>query len=269
MAKLKGSTVLIVLGVALIALGAAYPFVTLVVDTTAPTLSNFVPASGSVIPSINSASVTAADSTSGVQQVLFSLGNADTGQYIIYQKSATLTSGTKNSGTWSVTITEVSTPGNYYIYWQACDYAGNWKTATVTFKIYTQLQGKWYINDQEITSTSQTVYSRSASVSFKFQKTAGIDDSYISCWVEEGGTKILTLTLTNTTSHIWTGSYTFSSGTHNIAIKAYDGTTTITYSIVGLTIPGAVEWVMTTQQTLILAGVLSIAAGAVLRVKKR
>jgi hypothetical protein len=35
MAKLKGSTVLIFLGVALIAIGAAYPLVTLVVDTTA------------------------------------------------------------------------------------------------------------------------------------------------------------------------------------------------------------------------------------------
>jgi hypothetical protein len=269
MAKLKGSTVLIVLGVALLALGAAYPLVTLVVDTTAPTLSNFVPASGSVIPSINSASVTATDSTSGVQQVFFTLDNADTGQHIVFAKLATLTSGSIYSGVWSVTFTEVSTPGNYLIKWQAYDYAGNWATATVTFKIYTQLQGKWYINDIEITSTSQTVYSRSASVSFKFQKTAGIDDSYISCWVEEGGTKILTLTLTNATSHIWTGNYTFTSGTHNIAIKAYDGTTTITYSIVGLTIPGAVEWVMTTQQTLILAGVLSIAAGAVLRVKKR
>jgi hypothetical protein len=54
-----------------------------------------------------------------------------------------------------------------------------------------------------------------------------------------------------------------------MTLKAYDGTTTITYSVVGLTIPGAVVWVMTTQQTLILAGMLSIIAGVVLRVKKK
>jgi hypothetical protein len=268
MEKLKGSTVLIVLGVALIAIGAAYPFVTVVVDTSAPTLSNFVPASNSVVPSINSASVTASDSQSGVQAVYFSLGNLDTSQYLIKQQPASLTSGDKYSGTWSITFSEITTPGKYFIYWQAGDYAGNWQTVMVQFTIYTQLQGKWYINDIEITSTTQTIYSKTTSVSFKFQKTAGIDDSYISCWVEEGGTKILTLSLTDSTNHIWTGSYTFSAGTHNLAIKAYDGTTTITYSIVGLTIPGAVVWVMTTQQALVLAGVIALVAGVVMRVKK-
>jgi len=268
MEKLRGSTILIVLGVALIAIGAAYPLVTLVVDTTAPTLSNFGPGSGAVVPSIDSAWVTAEDSGSGVQAVYFSLANLDTKTYIIQQQPATLTTGDKYRGTWQIYFSKVTTPGKYIIYWQAGDYAGNWATYQVTFTIYTQLQGKWYINDQEITSTTQTVYSKTATVSFKFQKTAGIDDSYISCWVEEGGTKILTLSLTDSTNHIWTGSYTFSAGTHNLTIKAYDGTTTITYSIVGLTIPGAVVWVMTTQQALVLAGVLALVAGVVMRVKK-
>jgi hypothetical protein len=162
----------------------------------------------------------------------------------------------------------LTTPGTYQFNFSVANNAGLWSSKAGSFRIYTQLQGKWYINDQEITSSSQTVYSTSTTVRFKFQKTAGIDDSYISCWVEEGGTKILTLSLTDSTNHIWTGSYTFTAGTHNLAIKAYDGTATITYSIVGLTIPGAVEWVMTTQQTLVLAGVLALVAGAVMRVKK-
>jgi hypothetical protein len=112
----------------------------------------------------------------------------------------------------------------------------DWNPAPAPPPAPTQLQGNWYINDIAITSITQTIYS-SSTITFKFVKTAGIDDSYISCWVEEGGTKILTLTLTDTTNHIWTGTYTFTPGTHNLAIKAYDGTTTITYSVVGLTIP--------------------------------
>jgi hypothetical protein len=269
MEKLKGSTALIVLGIALLAFGAVYPFVTLVVDTTAPTLSNFVPANGSVVPSINSASVTASDSVSGVSSVYFSLANLDTNTYVITQQPATLISGDKYSGQWQINFTVINTPGKYVIYWQAGDVAGNWATVAVYFQIYTALQGKWYVAGQEITSTTQTVYVTNATVDFKFVKTAGIADSYISCWVEEGGTKILTLSLTDSTNHIWTGSYTFTAGTHTLTLKAYDGTTTITYSVVGLTIPGAVVWVMTTQQALILAGMLSIVAGAVMRIKKK
>jgi hypothetical protein len=181
-----------------------------------------------------------------------------------------LVNGTIYDGIWSISFSDLATPGNNYkIYFIVKNNAGLTTSKNVYFNIYTALQGTWWINNQQITSSSQTIYSTTTTVNFTFQKTAGLDDSYISCWVEEGGTKILTLTLTDTTNHIWTGSYTFTAGTHNLAIKAYDGTTTITYSIVGLTIPGAVVWVMTTQQALILAGMLSIVAGVVLRIKKK
>jgi hypothetical protein len=267
MEKLKGSTVLIVLGVALIAIGAAYPLVTLVVDTEPPTILSTNPANGSVVASVTALEATIKDSVSGVSSV--SLGYIAPSTTVIVGGAATLVSGDKYQGTWQWTPPlPPTTPGQYKLTVTAKDAAGNTQYQEFTFTIYTQLQGKWYINDQEITSSSQTIYSKSTTVTFKFQKTAGIDDSYISCWVEEGGTKILTLSYTDSTNHIWTGSYTFSAGTHNLAIKAYDGTATITYSIVGLTIPGAVVWVMTTQQALVLAGVMALVAGVVMRVKK-
>jgi hypothetical protein len=240
---------------------------TLVVDTSAPALSNFVPADRSVVVSINSASATASDSESGVSAVYFSLGSYDTKQYLIKQQPANLTSGDKYSGTWSLTFSTVSTPGNYFIYWQAGDYAGNWATVMVQFTIYTQLQGKWYINDIEIINTSQTIYSKTTSVSFKFQKTAGTDDAKISCWVEEGGTKILTLTLSDSTSHIWTGNYTFSNGKHNLALKANDGTSTITMSIINLQI--GEEWTPPPIGINQLLGVVLIVVGTVLALRKK
>jgi len=258
MEKLKGSTILIVLGIALLAFGAVYPFVTLVVDTTAPTFGGSCPSDGATYSAVTSISIYVYDAESGVKSVTCQI---DSTTYTLSPHKTEPDLWVASGGTTAV--------GTHTFKFTATNNAGLTSTKSGTFTIYTQLQGNWYIANQQITNSSQTVYSTSATVSFKFQKTAGIDDSYISCWVEEGGTKILTLTLTDSTNHIWTGNYTFAAGTHNLAIKAYDGTATITYSIVGLTIPGAFVWVMTTQQALILAGMLSIVAGVVLRIKKK
>jgi hypothetical protein len=265
MEKLKASTTLIVLGIALLAIGAFYPFVTLVVDTTGPEIAGTTPANGVVYAQLTSLDVHCRDLESGVKSVQMVINGSSYG--LKYQAASP---NYPNYDWWTkdLSYTPINTPGTYTYTVTVTNNAGLQTSQSGTFTIYTQLQGNWYINGQQITSTSQTVYSTSTTVSFKFQKTAGIADSYITCWVEEGGTKILTLTLTDTTNHIWTGSYTFSAGTHTLSLKAYDGTTTITYSIVGLTIPGAVVWVMTTQQALVLAGVLALVAGVVMRVKK-
>jgi hypothetical protein len=269
MEKLKGSTALIVLGIALLAFGAIYPFVTLVVDNTAPIITETNPANGQTYMSVNVVTANVVDQESGVKSVYARIFTPDGTSW--FSGYMTLVSGNIGSGQWKLSLQgSITTPsGIWGIKFNATNYAGMSTILDVAFQIYTQLQGKWYINNIEITDNAQTVYSTNATVTFKFQKTAGIEDSKISCWVEEGTTKILTLTLTDTTNHIWTGSYTFSAGTHNLAIKAYDGTATITYSIVGLTIPGAFIWVMTTQQALLLAGALSIVAGVVMRIKKK
>jgi hypothetical protein len=268
MEKLKGSTILIVLGIALLAFGVAYPFVTLVIDNTPPIIVSTVPADGQTYATLTAVSIHVKDPESGIRAVAFAIYNPSGVQ--LMGGALSLQTGDMYDGTWGGNIAAITTPGNGYTAWFRASNQMYMNTEiTVHFNIYTALQGDWYIANIKITSSSQTVYSNTTSINFKFQKTAGIDDSYISCWIEEGGTKILTLTLTDTTNHIWTGTYTFTPGTHNLAIKAYDGTTTITYSIVGLTIPGAFIWVITTQQALLLAGVLAIVAGVVMRIKKK
>jgi hypothetical protein len=272
MEKLKGSTALMVLGIALLAFGAVYPFVTLVVDTAPPTFVSTVPAAGQVYASLTSASAHVTDDVSGVKQVRFYLYNYQTASYIYNAVVMSLTSGNSMDGTWTYTFpTALTTPGKYAAEFIAQDNAANVKdTGWMNFTIYTQLQGNWYINDQQITSTSQTVYSSSTSITFKFVKTAGIDDSYITVIVSgSSSVRSFNYNVDHVSAGTWQSTWTLEAGTWTITLKAYDGTTTITYSVVGLTIPGAFIWVMTTQQALILAGMLSIVAGVVLRIKKK
>jgi hypothetical protein len=271
MEKLKGSTALIVLGIALLAFGAVYPFVTLVVDTTAPTFVSTVPAANQVYASVSQCSAHVTDDVSGVKQVVCYIYNYQTAT--TYMASMTLSSGNNMDGTWTCAPPggTITTPGKYAVAMVAQDNAANnGNTGWINFTIYTQLQGNWYINDQQITSTSQTVYSSSTSITFKFVKTAGIDDSYITVIVSgSSSVRSFNYNVDHVSAGTWQSTWTLEAGTWTITLKAYDGTTTITYSVVGLTIPGAFIWVMTTQQALVLAGMLSIVAGVVLRVKKK
>jgi hypothetical protein len=122
------------------------------------------------------------------------------------------------------------------------------------------LQGTWYIAGTEITSNSQTIIVTDPTVTFKFVKTAGVEDERISCTVVEGGATILTLTLT--TAATWEGSYTFAAGTHSLTVKAYDGTTTISFSIVGLEVAAPPAITITPQLALILLGIAFMATSA-------
>jgi hypothetical protein len=226
------------IGAALILVGLLFAlniisFATLVVDTTSPIIVSTNPADGSTIPKLNSISAHLQDPESGILTIGAYLYNPSGGLIMIY--APLLVNGTIYDGTWSISFSDLATPGNNYkIYFIVKNNAGLTTSKNVYFNIYTALQGTWWINNQQITSSSQTIYSTTTTVNFTFQKTAGLDDSYISCWIEEGGTKILTLSLTDSTNHIWTGSYTFSLGTHNLVLTAYDGTKTVTMSIVGL-----------------------------------
>jgi hypothetical protein len=166
-------------------------------------------------------------------------------------------------------IAGIPTEGTHKVICKAFDAAGNVAEVTVTFtiQVYRNLQGDWYVNDQEVTSPTQTIYVKTATVTFKFVKTAGIDDSKISCWVEEGGTKILTLTLTDPINHVWTGSYTFTSGKHFLTLKASDGTSAVTMSIANLQV--GETWELPRFNTGQLFGFVLMIVGAVLALKKR
>jgi len=259
-------------GVILILVGLLFftnvlAFVTVVVDTTGPEIAGTTPANGVTYAQLTSLDVHCRDLESGVKSVQMVINGTSYG--LKYQAASP---NYPNYDWWTkdLSYTPINTPGTYTYTVTVTNNAGLQTSQSGTFTIYTQLQGKWFVNDQEITNTSQTVYSTSTTVTFKFQKTAGIADSYLSCWVQEGGTKILTLTLTDTTNHIWTGSYTFSAGSHNLALKANDGTTTITMSIVGLQTG---EQPTTLQPPPIglnqMLGIALIAVGAVLAFKKR
>jgi hypothetical protein len=212
--------------------------------------------------------VTLEDPGSGVDWVMTGCQSLDSGATIWASKYMTLKSGTIYSGTWRYEYTSNLPSGKYKWSFVAYDKAGNYLTKEFTFTVYTSLQGKWYVNDQEITSPTQTVYSASTTITFKFVKSAGIEDSKIKCWVEEGGTKILDLTLSAAAT--WTGSKTLSAGTHNLALKANDGVATITMSILNLQTG---EQPTTLQLPSIglnqMLGIALMLFGAVLAVKRR
>ena len=266
---MKGSTALMILGIVFLSVGIAYPYVTVIVDTTPPDITATCPENGKVYNSLTKITAWVGDPETDVTSVTCTI-NGQT--YTLHISSVTPTplaiADTGGYYLWEYDISDITTGGTYSFTFKAKNRAGLTAEYSGTFTIYTQLQGNWYINDQSITSPTQTIYATSTTVSFKFQKTAGLEDTKISCWVEEGGARILTLTLTDTANHVWTGAYTFSPGTHTLKLVASDGTNTVTFSVIGLTIGGG-GWTLTMRQTLMLVGAITVAAGALLRIKGR
>ena len=271
-----GSDTLIIIGIALLAVSIIHPLVTLVVDNTPPKIEETLPSNGGVYTSLTKIVAYVYDYESGVKSVTCVIDGVSYNLYRSTIQPLAVAQMDSGSGEYWERTVSITTPGTHTFEFTATNKAGLSSKVSGTFTIYTDLQGKWYINDQEITSSSQTIYSTSLTVTFKFVKTAGIDDSYISCWVEEGGTKILTLTLTDSSKHVWTGVYTFKPGTHTLTLKVSDGRKTLTLSIVNLTIPEATPtttpgatFKLTTQQTVMLLGGLLVAVGLLLKAKER
>ena len=268
--KISIPTLCIIFGIMMIVGGVAYPLVTVMVDTKPPTLTGSNPSSGTIVVRIDSFTATFTDSDSGVKSVYFSLASLVTNQYLVSQQPMTLISGNMYSGTWKYTVSPVVTDsGKYIVYVQAGDYADNWVTYNVELQVYVQFQGKWYINDKEIASSNQTIYSKTNTVTFKFVKTAGIADSYITCTVWEGAAK--QLTLTSTEANTWTGSYTLTAGKHTLQLKAYDGTKEIVMSVLDLgigDIPQEFPFPLGINHLIIIVGVVLSAVGIVSRGKE-
>jgi len=225
--------IMLLVGMFMLFIGFAVPMVSVVVDTTPPVIVSTVPVDGATIPKINSISAQLRDLDSGILTAGAYLYNPSGGLIMLY--ALTRTSGTEYDGTYSVSFSEIATPGNNYkIYFVVKNKAGLAVDKNVYFNIYVALQGTWYVNDVEITSLSQTVYATSTTVNFKFVKTAGVADSSITCTVWEGSTQLLALA--NSATSMWTGSYTFANGQHTLSLKASDGTQTVTMSVIGLQI---------------------------------
>jgi len=238
---MRQGNILIAAGAFMLFFALVYPLVTLVVDTSKAEIgfTYTVPQHGGVYYEITVLTVQCRDMESGIKSVTVTITSGDQ-QYqynLEYSGNVSLSDGVWEIWEYQYPDSAINTPGNHNFSIIVLNNAGYTTYHGGYYTIYVDLAGEWYINDQLITDSSQTVYSGSSDVTFKFVKTAGLDDSEITCWIEENGATLLTLT--NTGSGVWTGTYTFSPGTHSITLKADDGISSISFSIIELTIPGA------------------------------
>jgi len=230
----KTMTYIVLTILALLFIGFIYPMATLIVDNTPPYFGSTSPTIGTEGAYTYNSPLTTVwaivnDDESGVDMVIFYWRVKGTSEY----NFITLTLG--SNGVWSASVNIAGTGTVYEGYFEATNKAGLKQRYPMsgypnyfTVGVYIAPAGKWYINNQEITSTNQIVYSTSLTVSFKFVKTAGTVDV---CAISEGGQQILALVQSGDT---WTGSYTFTVGKHTLALQVSDGTTAVTMSVLDL-----------------------------------
>jgi len=246
--------IMLLAGVFILFVGYAFPMVTVVMDTTPPAV-RFIHPSTATGTALTELVAYVKDPESGIESVTCSIQGIY--RYLAYVSTNPFFKDEK----WYLDITDITTPGDYPYSWTITNKAGLSTILGGTYTIYTALQGKWYVNDVEITSPAQTVYATSKTVSFKFVKTAGVADSSITCMVWEGTTQLLTLT--NSATSTWTGSYTFTLGKHTLDLKASDGTQTVTMSVIGLQV-GPEGFQLPQVNMLQILSLASIAIGTLL-----
>jgi len=262
------SLLLLIAGVALLLLGYFEPqiragFATVITDETPPvwgvnadgTLGLF-PRDGQVLQTCTIIQVVALDPESGVASV--------TAWVDEIQFDLPLRGGTSYGGMWQMQIPAVSI-GTHTIKYNATNMVGLSTVYSGSFEVYTGgIQGIWYVNGIEITSSSQTVYSPSLTVNFTFSRTSPIAPN--TCSVVEGSTSLLTLTSTD--SSTWLGAYTFTGGAHTLTLTATDGTTSVIMAMLSVNFGLALDF--TTEQLAMFAvGACCLGAGGYLRLPKK
>jgi len=142
---------------------------------------------------------------------------------------------------WYRYIPEITEPGDYPYTWTITNKVGLTTTVTGTYTIYTELQGKWYINGIEITSPTQELILPTKTLEFKFEVTTGTVQT---CTVEWSGPETGSMTLEETLSHTnWIGTHTFTqSGTYTMTLTASDETSTVTMAVWGVNLGGEAGW---------------------------
>ena len=226
--------VFMVAGIALMFFGLIYPMVTLVIDNTPPIATAYYPDVGATYVDLKLLQVSVRDPESGIKSVKCTIGGT-TYTLSYYQNDP-------YSPYWEIwrlsdaDFPDITQSGEYTVTWEIINRAGLKTTKSGSFTIYIDLQGDWYVQNTKIADPTQTLYLTSTTVTFKFVKTQGIEDSKISCWVEEGGTRILTLDYNG--NGVWVGSYTFEPGTHTLNLVAADPWKSVTMSIINLDFGG-------------------------------
>ena len=229
--KFSQKQTFVLVGIALLIIAiipSVIGLVTLIVDTTPPVFGPTTPYNGATFGVIDKISVHAYDPESGLQNVAYSIDGS-------IQLPLTYVSTTSGVELWEKSITPL-TSGSHTFTYQAINKAGLSTSISGSFTIYTALTGKWYVAGIEITSSSQTIYATSTLIAFRFEKITGIEDSKITCIVVEGGSTILTLSLASAGK--WTGTYTFTKGSHSLILQADDGQASVIMSMVSFTLDG-------------------------------
>jgi len=148
-------------GMFMLFVSIAFPMVTVVLDTTAPVFSTVQPDNGKTYTSLTKIICYVEDVESGMKSVTCTIDGTvytlDKLSEIVFTKD----------------IPAVPAGSHTFTY-TATNNVGLTSTKSGTFNIYTELQGKWYINDVEITSPDQTVYFTTLSLTFKWTTTVGV-----------------------------------------------------------------------------------------------
>jgi len=261
------STLLLVAGVALLVLGYFEPqiragFVTVVADDTPPVwglssdgLLALNPKDGVYGP-VTKIIAGVGDVESGVASVVATI---DETSYPM-----TISVGVPTSAVWGYYLPTPITSGQHSITYVATNVVGLSTTYSGLFSVSTVIQGTWYINGEEITSSAQTVYSSSLTLNFSFSRIAG---PVVACTVKEGSTPLLTLTSTD--SSTWRGSYTFAGGAHTLTLTASDGTTSVIMAMVSVDFGGLALNFTTEQLAMFAVGACCLGGGGYLRLPKK
>jgi len=246
---------IIALGLGLLLFGAVYPLVTVIVDDTPPTFKSTYPEQGKTYSSLAQVRATIEDLESGVEEDSVR-ARVDTGEWI----NLYLDSGNAYTGTYEELLnTPVTSSGNHAVTFTATNYAGLAETKVVNFVIYTALQGTWSVNGQVITDPTQTIYVTNRTLTFEFVKTAGVEDSKISCRVEEGGATVVQLS--RVAAGRWRGSATVPAGSHTYEMVADDGTTTVVMSIIDVGVGTVGGFKISPRLVILLCGGVVLAYG--------
>jgi len=264
------STVLLIAGAALLILGYFEPqikasLVTVVSDDTPPEwilnpsgTPALYPTNGAVYGTpVTRVQAMVRDLESGVTSVVGTIDQAPYPMTILF--------GDASEGVWLYNLVTPVTSGTHTITFVATNAVGLKTTYTGTFAFSGAIQGTWYINNVEITSSTMTVYSSTLTVNFTFVKTTGPSGTV--CEVTEGGSHVVTLVSTD--SITWRGVHAFTGGSHALELTASDGTSPpIIMATLSVNFGGSLDFTGE-QLAMFAAGACCLGAGGYLRLPKK
>jgi len=198
-----------------------------VVDTTPPQFLSTFPAHTGWYSTVTAFSVRVDDGAegSGVYSVSAILNEFP---------AVSLAKSTFDPSAWTVKLASpITQTGNYILKFIATDYARNGNNINIAFSVGPlTLAGKWFINNIEISTSTDKFITQSRTVTFKFVKDPNVlvSSSQITVTVSCDSSKtpscsqaFTTRTLPTTDTQTWTTSVTIPDGRYSFVLKADAG----------------------------------------------